>query len=126
MFHFLKRKKTEEERYLEDLERRRKTAAADLPQGGSDFELTVDDTFSIRGRGTVVTGTVSRGRIAVGDPVLIQGRGGTQRARVGGIESVRKMLEHAQAGDKVGILLNEVTREQVRPGDVLRGTHSPQ
>ena len=125
MFPFLKRKKTEEELYWEDLERRKRAAAAYLAHGYPEFEMTVDDVFSISGRGTVVTGTVSRGRIAKGDPVLVQGRAGTQTAFIDGIEAFRKLLNHAEAGDTVGILLRDLSREQVRTGDVLRGTASP-
>lgn len=124
MFPFFKKKKTEEALYLEDLERRTQAAAAHLTHGYPEFEMTVDDVFSISGRGTVVTGTVSQGRIANGEQVLIQGRDGTQAAFVDGIEAFRKILEYAQAGDVAGLLLRDVKPDQVRSGDVLRGWSS--
>lgn len=119
MFGLFKRKKTAEERYLEDLERRkRETGGSGRPDAG--FALTVEDVFTIHGRGAVVTGRVARGKISVGDCVLIQGKNGTLTAQVDGIEALRRILDSASEGDTVGILLHGVGREQVAPGDVLR------
>lgn len=120
MFGLFKRKKTAEERYREDLERRKRETVRDgCPDAG--FALTVEDVFTIHGRGTVVTGRVARGSIAVGDRVLLQGKNGTMTAQVDGIEALRRILDSASEGDNVGILLRGVGRGQVEPGDVLRG-----
>ena len=119
MFGFLKKKKSEEELYLEELEQRKRNQG-DSGGNSSGFELTVEDVFSISGRGTVVTGRVSRGEISQGDRVLIRCRDGrVQESRVGGIEAFRKTLKTARAGEIVGILLHGVTKDQVRQGDVL-------
>ena len=120
MFGLFKKKKNEEELYLEDLERRRREAQAPDDTG---FQMTVEDEFAISGRGTVVTGRISRGRISQGDRVLIRKRQGTvQEARIGGIEAFRRPLRTAEAGQAVGLLLREIRREQVEPGDVLTGS----
>ena len=120
MFGLFRRKKSEEEQYLEDLERRRREAQT--PEG-TGFQMTVEDVFSISGRGTVVTGRISRGRISQGDRVLVRKRQGPAlEAQIGGIEAFRKVLRAAEAGQAVGLLLQDIRREQVEPGDVLTGS----
>ena len=120
MFGFLKKKKSEEELYLEELEQRKRSLGRNIGGDRPGFELEVEDVFSISGRGTVVTGRVSRGEISQGDRVLIRCRDGrVQESRVGGIEAFRKTLKTARAGEIVGILLHGVTKDQVRQGDVL-------
>lgn len=121
MSPFFKRKKTTEERYLEDLERRKREAAGCLEHGEAAFEMTVENVFTVSGRGTVVTGTVAKGRIAKGEQVLIQGRDGSRAVFVDGIEAFQKILESAGEGDIVGLLLRNVKHEQVEPSDVLKG-----
>ena len=119
MFGFLKKKKSEEELYLEELEQRKRNQG-DSGGNSSGFELTVEDVFSISGRGTVVTGRVSRGEISQGDRVLIRCRDGrVQESRVGGIEAFRKTMKTARAGEIVGVLLQGVTKDQVGRGDTL-------
>lgn len=81
------------------------------------FELIVEDVFSITGRGTVVTGRVSKGNIRVGDEVMISPSG--VRTVITGIEQFRKMLDYAQEGDNVGLLLRGISREQVHRGNIL-------
>jgi translation elongation factor EF-Tu-like GTPase len=89
-----------------------------VPLGG--FQLMVEDVFSITGRGTIVTGRVLAGTVAVGDQVLLT-RAGTTVAQttVTGIEMFRKSVDVASVGDNVGLLLRDVQREQVVRGDVL-------
>jgi translation elongation factor EF-Tu-like GTPase len=89
-----------------------------VPPGA--FELTVEDVFSITGRGTIVTGRVIAGTVAVGDQVLLS-RAGTPllQTEVTGIEMFRKTVTIANAGDNVGLLLRDVERDQVVRGDVL-------
>jgi translation elongation factor EF-Tu-like GTPase len=84
------------------------------------FELTVEDVFSITGRGTVVTGRVIAGTVAVGDQVLLSRAGSPLlQTEVSGIEMFRKTVQVANAGDNVGLMLRDVRREQVIRGDVL-------
>ena len=119
MFGFLKKKKSEEELYLEELEQRKRNQG-DSGGNSSGVELTVEDVFSISGRGTVVTGRVSRGELSRGDRVLIRCRDGrVQESRVGGIEAFRKTMKTARAGEIVGVLLQGVTKDQVGRGDTL-------
>jgi translation elongation factor EF-Tu-like GTPase len=89
-----------------------------VPPGG--FGMTVEDVFSITGRGTIVTGRVTAGTVAVGDQVLLS-RAGTPllQTEVTGIELFRQTAEVANAGDNVGLLLRDVQRDQVVSGDVL-------
>jgi translation elongation factor EF-Tu-like GTPase len=89
-----------------------------VPPGG--FELMVEDVFSITGRGTIVTGRVLAGTVAVGDQVLINRAGQTVvQTTVSGIEMFRKTVKVANPGDNVGLLLRDVRREHVVRGDVL-------
>ncbi|HUR29595.1 MAG TPA: EF-Tu/IF-2/RF-3 family GTPase [Planctomycetota bacterium] len=82
--------------------------------------LQVEDVFSIAGRGTVVTGTILRGVVKVGDRVELVGlRETVPTARVGGVEMFQRTLDRATVGDNVGVLLTELTKEQVERGMVL-------
>jgi translation elongation factor EF-Tu-like GTPase len=86
------------------------------------FRMTVGDVFSIAGRGTVVTGQVASGTLAVGATVLLtRGDGRTRDVEVTGIEMFRKQMDHVTTGDNVGLLLHEVSRNDVAAGDVLTG-----
>jgi len=82
--------------------------------------MPIEDIFSITGRGTVVTGRVERGRIAIQDPVEIIGiKPKIQKTVVTGIEMFRKLLDEAQAGDNVGLLLRGIQKEDVERGQVV-------
>lgn len=83
------------------------------------FRMVVEDVFSIVKRGTVVTGQVQAGSLKVGDEVLIRGRGMEKKAVVSGIEAFRKILDHANQGDHVGILLKDISRQDVEKGDEI-------
>lgn len=83
------------------------------------FLLPIEDTFSITGRGTVVTGKIERGIIKLGDNVSILGFNSTKITAVTGIEMFQKILITAEAGDNVGILLRGIQKEDVRRGMVL-------
>lgn len=86
-----------------------------------DFRMEVEDVFSIPGRGSMVTGTVQRGRVRVGDRLCLAGKAGRLPVRVSGIESSRRALDAAGEGQAVGILLRGVEHGQAAPGDVLSG-----
>src|SRR6187431_2215678 len=81
--------------------------------------MPVEDVFSISGRGTVGTGRVERGKVKVGDKVEIIGLRETRETVVTGVEMFRKLLDEAQAGDNVGLLLRGVDKEALERGMVL-------
>lgn len=88
------------------------------------FLMPVEDVFSIKGRGTVVTGRVSRGKVKVGETIEIVGIKPTQSTVVTGVEMFRKTLDEGLAGDNIGVLLRGVEKEQVERGQVLAATGS--
>lgn len=95
-------------------------AAVDAITSGP-FSMQVADVFSIKGRGTVVTGQVASGVVRVGDPLVIEGHGRPPVATsCTGVEMFRKTLDHASMGDNVGLLLEGVDRSHVASGDWLR------
>jgi len=83
------------------------------------FLMSIEDVFTITGRGTVVTGRVERGQLKLNDEVEIVGIKDTQKTVVTGIEMFRKQLDFAEAGDNAGVLLRGISREQVERGQVL-------
>lgn len=83
------------------------------------FIMPVEDVFSIKGRGTVVTGKIEQGIIKVGDTIEILGIRDTQTTTVTGVEMFHKQLDQGQAGDNAGLLLRGIEREQVERGQVL-------
>ena len=83
------------------------------------FLMSIEDVFTISGRGTVVTGRVERGILKLNDEVEIVGLKPTQKTVVTGIEMFRKSLDFAQAGDNAGVLLRGISRDQVERGQVL-------
>ncbi|HED23568.1 MAG TPA: elongation factor Tu [Firmicutes bacterium] len=93
-----------------------------MPERDKDkpFSMPIEDVFSITGRGTVVTGRVERGQIKVGDEVEIVGFDERPRKTVAtGVEMFRKMMDYAEAGDNIGVLLRGIDRESVERGQVL-------
>jgi len=84
-----------------------------------DFLMPIEDVFSISGRGTVVTGRIEQGKVAVGDEVEIVGIRDTQKTTVTGVEMFRKLLDEGVAGDNVGVLLRGTKRDEVERGQVL-------
>jgi elongation factor Tu len=92
-----------------------------LPERDVDkpFLMPIEDVFSISGRGTVVTGRVERGMIKVGEEVEIVGFEETEKTVATGVEMFRKVLDHGQAGDNVGVLLRGIKKDEVWRGQVL-------
>jgi len=88
--------------------------AVDLP-----FLMPVEDVFSITGRGTVGTGRMERGKVRVGDEVEIVGIRETRKTVVTGVEMFRKIMDEAQAGDNIGVLLRGVDKKDLERGMVL-------
>mmetsp|Transcript_65659 Transcript_65659/g.189295 ORF Transcript_65659/g.189295 Transcript_65659/m.189295 type:complete len:425 (-) Transcript_65659:98-1372(-) len=84
-----------------------------------DFLMSVEDTFSIAGRGTVVTGRVEQGVVNVGDDLDVIGFGMDAKTTCTGVEMFRKLLDKGMAGDNIGCLLRSLKREDVRRGQVL-------
>ena len=93
----------------------------DVPVRDTDkpFLMSIEDVFTISGRGTVVTGRVERGELKINDEVEIVGLRDTQKTVVTGIEMFRKSLDSAIAGDNAGALLRGISRDQVERGQVL-------
>jgi elongation factor Tu len=86
----------------------------DLP-----FLMPIEDVFGIKGRGTVVTGKIARGRVHTGDEIEIVGMGERRKVVVTGVEMFQKTLDEGVAGDNVGCLLRGVERDEVERGQVL-------
>ena len=83
------------------------------------FLMPVEDVFTITGRGTVATGRVERGQLNLNDPLDIVGIHETKNTVATGIEMFRKLLDYAESGDNVGVLLRGVNREEIQRGQVL-------
>ena len=83
------------------------------------FLMPVEDVFSIKGRGTVVTGRIERGIVKINDPVEIVGIKETKASVVTGVEMFRKQLDEGQAGDNVGLLVRGIEKDDVERGQVL-------
>jgi elongation factor Tu len=81
--------------------------------------MSVEDVFSIPGRGTVATGKIDRGIIKVGQEAEIVGLRDTQKTTVTGVEMFRKLLDQGQAGDNVGLLLRGVDKDAIQRGQVI-------
>ena len=100
---------SEVDKYIPTPERK-----SDLP-----FLMPIEDVFTITGRGTVATGRVERGQVKTGDEVEIVGITDSKKTVVTGIEMFRKLLDFAEAGDNVGVLLRGVQREDIQRGQVI-------
>jgi elongation factor Tu len=83
------------------------------------FMMAAEDVFSIKGRGTVVTGRVDRGHVKIGDPIEIVGLRETRSTVCTGVEMFHKSLDEGMAGDNLGLLLRGIEREDVERGQVL-------
>jgi translation elongation factor EF-Tu-like GTPase len=91
-----------------------------IPAG--DFQMTVQDVFSITGRGTVVTGQVETGTVRVGSTVSLLRDGGVfATTEVTGVEMFRRVLDSATVGDNVGLLLKGMDKAQLHTGDLVQG-----
>ncbi len=88
------------------------------------FLLSVEDVFSIKGRGTVATGRIERGVVKVGDKVQIVGLRDTQETTITGVEMFNKTMDEGMAGDNVGCLLRGVEKDQIERGQVLAAPKS--
>ena len=130
LFDFFKKDKSDVEQYYEERSIQNTPAQpvndynAQTSVNGcaasTGFQLTVEDVFTISGRGTVATGRIASGELSVGDTVtLVRQNGVRKNVTVTGIEMFRKMSNVAKAGDNVGLLLREVNRGEIQRGDVL-------
>jgi elongation factor Tu len=91
------------------------------------FMMAIEDVFTIKGRGTVVTGRVDRGVVKTGEEIEVIGLRPTQKTVVTGVEMFRKILDRGEAGDNIGVLLRGIGRDDVERGQVLAqpGTITP-
>ncbi|MBQ8205917.1 MAG: elongation factor Tu [Bacilli bacterium] len=112
-----------EPKYVEAIEELMNQVDSWIPTPERDnekpFLMSIEDVFTITGRGTVVTGRVERGQLKLNDEVEIVGIKDTQKTVVTGIEMFRKQLDYAEAGDNAGVLLRGIAREDVERGQVL-------
>jgi translation elongation factor EF-Tu-like GTPase len=90
-----------------------------VPNNDGSLRMVIDDVFMIKGRGVVVTGRVEAGTVKKGDRVVIEGVGVSITTEVMGVEAFRKADFVAQAGDNVGLLLRDVTNDQIKAGMVV-------
>ncbi|TVR54116.1 MAG: elongation factor Tu [Puniceicoccaceae bacterium] len=100
----------------------------DIPEPSREvdkpFLMSVEDVFTITGRGTVATGRIERGICKVGDSVEIVGLEDTKTSVITGVEMFRKMLDQGQAGDNVGVLLRGIEKSAIQRGQVLAAPKS--
>lgn len=96
-------------------------AEIEEPERATDkpFMMSVEDVFTITGRGTVATGRIERGVVKVGEEVEIVGLAETRKTVVTGVEMFRKLLDQGQAGDNVGLLLRGVDKKDIQRGHVI-------
>ena len=110
-------------KYVEAIDKLMDEVDAYIPTPERDntkpFLMSIEDVFTITGRGTVVTGRVERGQLKLNDEVEIVGIKETKKTVVTGIEMFRKQLDYAEAGDNAGVLLRGISREEVERGQVL-------
>ncbi len=96
---------------------------ADIPEPEREidqpFLMSVEDVFSIKGRGTVATGRIDRGKVTIGEEVEIVGLVDTAKTIVTGVEMFNKTLDGGQAGDNVGCLLRGTKKDEIERGQVL-------
>jgi len=97
-----------------------------MPERETDkpFLMPIEDVFSIKGRGTVVTGRIERGKVKVGDNVAIVGFGSDKTSTITDVEQFQKTLSEGIAGDNVGILLRGIQKDDVERGQVLAAPKS--
>jgi len=86
------------------------------------FRMIVEDVFTIRGRGTIVTGRIEQGSLETGNVVELRGAGYHREVVVAAIELFRRPVERAGPGDYVGLVLEDVAGDEVERGDVLAGS----
>lgn len=111
---FMKKNNIEEETHKEE------EIDRELINSKNDFKMVVEDVFTITGRGTVITGAIDSGLIRINEEVEIYGTSGFKRKTiVTGIEMFRKTLDFAQADDNVGLLLHDISSNDIEKGDLI-------
>lgn len=101
---------------------KRQRASAFSSSTDPSFRMIIEDVFTIVSRGTAVVGRIEHGILKVGDKVILKGQNAAVEVVVSAIEMYSKTLDTAQAGDKVGVVLGAVSKNDVRRGDVLTGS----
>ena len=130
LFDLFRRPKTEQEEYYENYDKQHASYSSSSISYDTDsthnyntstgFSLTVEDVFTITGRGTVVVGRIASGSISVGDRITLKRTNGYScSVTIAGIEMFRKILNTAKEGDNVGLLLRGLTNADIGRGDVL-------
>lgn len=117
-----------EEKWVQSIDELMAAIDADIPEPERDIDkpllMSVEDVFSITGRGTVATGRIERGIVKVGEEVEIVGLKDTAKTTVTGVEMFRKSLDQGQAGDNVGLLLRGIEKDAIERGQVIAKTGS--
>ncbi|MDP0499120.1 MAG: elongation factor Tu [Verrucomicrobiota bacterium JB022] len=117
-----------EQQWVDSVSELMNTLDSEIPEPEREidkpFLMSVEDVFSITGRGTVATGRIERGKVKVGEEVEIVGLTDTKKTTVTGVEMFRKLLPEGQAGDNVGLLLRGVAKDDIERGHVLAKTGS--
>ena len=112
-----------EEKWIKSIEELMEAVDTYIPTPTRDtdkpFLMPVEDVFTITGRGTVATGRVERGQLKLNDELEIVGIKDTQKTVATGIEMFRKLLDYAESGDNIGVLLRGINRDQIQRGQVL-------
>ena len=86
-----------------------------------NFRMTIEDIFFIRGRGTIVTGKVSQGTLNAGDIALLNSNEVVKEIRVIDIEMFHRRTRSASVGDRIGVVLDGISKQEISRGDVLAG-----
>jgi elongation factor Tu len=112
-----------EEQWVKSIDELMAAIDTDIPEPERDIDkpllMSVEDVFSITGRGTVATGRIERGVVKVGEEVEIVGLKDTNKTTVTGVEMFRKSLDQGQAGDNVGLLLRGIEKDAIERGQVI-------
>lgn len=112
-----------EDQWVKSIDELMAAIDADIPEPERDIDkpllMSVEDVFSITGRGTVATGRIERGVVKVGEEIEIVGLKDTRKTSVTGVEMFRKSLDQGQAGDNVGLLLRGVEKDSIERGQVI-------
>lgn len=121
LFSFFRKSKPLDGTYQRDMSRTQDNYYDNPMYGDAEkFRMVVEDVFTITGRGTVVTGKIASGTVAVGDTVMLRRQDGSSReVMITGIEMFRRVLNTAVKGDNVGLLMRGMERGEVGRGDIL-------
>ena len=129
LFDFSKKKKNDETvnqsiKIEETAKQTTPFAESSTPNSDNNFYMIVEDVFSLKGAGTLVTGIVQGGSIQTGNTVyLLKNNGDTITTKVKGIEVLRKIVDKVEAGNSAGLLFSEIDKKDINKGDMVSATN---